>query len=76
MDHADNWKQKKPQPFEDKAEVIAGGGEDGVDGVGFGPCEIVAVHAMAVLEVADDGFDSEAASDLCLDRERHAARLA
>ena len=58
---ADDQAQEKPQPVEEEAEVEVGGGQDGVDGVALRTGEIVAIHAMAVLDVADDGLDGEAA---------------
>ena len=76
QDQTCNQAQKKPQPVEEEAEVVSGGGEDGVDGVALGTGEVVAVHAVAVLDVADDGLDGGAAAHLALDSGRHAALLA
>jgi len=45
---------KKPDPFEDEAEVVAGSGEDGVDGIAVAVGEVIAVHTVTVLEVTDD----------------------
>ena len=58
---------KKPDPFEDEAEVVAGGGEDGVDGVALFVSEVVSLHAVAVLEVSDDRLDGGAAFHEALD---------
>ena len=76
QDHADDQAQEKPQPVEEEAEVVSGGGEDGVDGVALLPSEIIAVHAVAVLDVTDDGLDGGATAHLTLDGRRHAALLA
>jgi hypothetical protein len=45
---------QKCQPFDDAAEVVAGGGEDGVGGVALGPGEVVSAHAMLGLGVSDN----------------------
>lgn len=42
---------KKREPPEEQAEVVGGGGEDGVDGIAAGMGEIIAVHPML-------GFDT------------------
>ena len=47
--------------------------EDSVDGIALGACEIVAVHAVAVLDVADDRFDGGTPLHLAFDGGRHAA---
>lgn len=44
-------------PLEQKLEVVADGGEKRVDGIALLSGEIVAVHAMLVLEMPDDGLD-------------------
>jgi hypothetical protein len=49
--------QQKPEPADQAAEVVAGGGEDGVGGVAPTVPEIVAAHAVLGFEMADDGFD-------------------
>ena len=36
------------------AEVVSGGGEDGVDGIAVAVGEIVAADAVLILDVADD----------------------
>ena len=51
-------KPKNPDPLEDEAEVVSGGSEDGVDGITLGVSEVIAVHSVARLDVADDWFDS------------------
>ncbi len=50
-------RKRSPQPHEESSEVVAGGGEHGVDGVAAGVGEVIAAHAVMFLEVADDGFD-------------------
>ena len=45
--------QERRQPPQEEVEVEAGGGEDGVDAVAVLGLEVVAVHAMVGLEVAD-----------------------
>ena len=54
--------QKDRQPGQQSAEVIAGGGEDGVGGVAGGVGEVVATHAVLGLEMADAGLDRGAAA--------------
>lgn len=49
--------QKAPQPGEESSEVVACGGKHRVDRVAVRSLEIVAVHAMIGLGVADDRFD-------------------
>ena len=45
----------------------AGSGEHGVDAVAIAAREIVAAHAVILLEVADDGFDGGATAHLAAD---------
>jgi len=67
--------QKKPDPFEDEAEVVTGGGEDGVDSVALGMGEAIAVHAVVIFEMPDDRVDGRAALHLAIDGGRDAAHL-
>ena len=67
--------QKQPQPRQQTAEVVAGGGEQGVDGVAFGALEIVAVYAVVRFGVADDGLDRRASAQIALDGVSDAAFL-
>ena len=60
-------RQQKGQPFEQAAEVVAGGGEDGVCGVAVGAGEIVPAHAVLGLGVSDDRFDRRAAAEFAFD---------
>ena len=75
-EHRQHEAQEKPQPGEEEAEVVAGGGEDGVDGIALGSSQIIALHAMLILDVADERFDCGAAPHLAFDGGRHAAFLA
>ena len=68
--------QQDPQPGEEEAEVITGGGKDSVDGVAGGMRQVVAVHAVLGLEMADDGLDRRTASHLALDLRCHTPLLA
>ena len=36
--------QQKPQPADEEAEVVSGGGEDGIDGITLAIAEIVAAY--------------------------------
>jgi hypothetical protein len=42
-------------------EVVADGGEDGIDTVAIAALEVVAAHAVLALDVADDRLDGDAA---------------
>jgi len=66
---------KKPDPFWDEAEVVACGGEDGVDGIAVAVGEVIAVHAVSVLEMTDDRFDGGAAFHEAFDGRGDAAFL-
>ena len=44
---------QKAEPPDEEAEVVSGGGQDGVDCVADRMGEIVAAHAMLGLEMAD-----------------------
>ena len=57
-------------------EVVAGGGEDGVDGIAGVVCKIIAAHAVLGLEMADDWLDGGAAPQLAFDLRRDPALLA
>src|SRR5262249_58208625 len=66
---------KKPQPCEEAAKVVAGGGEHGVDGVAAGMGEVIAAHAVVFLEVAADGLNGGTPFEFGLDLRRDAALL-
>jgi hypothetical protein len=68
--------QQKSQPGEKATEVVAGGGEHGVDGVAACMGEVIAAHAGVFLEVTDDRLDGGASFELALDLRRDAALLA
>src|SRR5262249_52714779 len=68
--------QQKPQPCEEAAEVVARGGEHGVDGVAAGVGKVIAAHAVVFLEMADDGFNGGTPFELAFDLRRDAALLA
>ena len=68
-----NRAQTKPQQVDEDVRVVAGGGEDGV---ALLTGELVAVNGVAVLDMADDGFNGGTAAHLALNSGRHAARLA
>ena len=67
--------QQKTEPADEAAEVVTDGGENGVVEVAVAVGEIVAVHSVLVLGMADDGFDGGAASHLSLDLRGHPALL-
>ena len=73
VDRADQEsEQQKPEPAEEEAEVVAGRGENGVDGVALAVPEIVAAHAVLGFEMTDDGLDGGSPAHLALDLGRHA----
>ena len=49
--------QQKPEPADEAAEVVAGSGEDGVEGIALLVGTIIAAHAVLGFEMADDGLD-------------------
>jgi hypothetical protein len=59
-EHRDEGTPKRGEPAEEQGEVVAGGGEDGVDAVAFASFEIISVHAVLGLDMADDGLDGGA----------------
>jgi hypothetical protein len=59
--------EQEHDPPDQAAEVVADGGEDGVVGVTVAAGEIVAIHAVLALEMADDGLDGGTASHLAFD---------
>ena len=46
---------QKPQPGEQETEVIACGGEDGIDGVAGGMRQVIAAHAVLTFEIKQVG---------------------
>ena len=59
--------QKRLQPFEDEAEVVADGGQHGVGVVAVLPLEVVAAEMACGLHVSDHRLDGRAAPELALD---------
>src|ERR1700682_6742014 len=68
--------QQKAEPADQAAEVVADSGEDGVGSLPPPVPEIVAVHSVLGLEVADDGLDGGPAAQFALDPGRHPSLLA
>src|SRR3546814_17033428 len=66
-DRQEQGTQECFQPADEEAEVVAGGGEDGVGVVAVAALEIVALHAVLGLDVADDGLDGGAPFHLSAD---------
>src|SRR5258708_38796701 len=62
-----DYGHQESQPFEQAAEVVASGGEDGVSGVAMSSGEVVSAHAMLGLDVSDDRFDRGAAPPVAFD---------
>jgi hypothetical protein len=52
--YRDQGTQKLCQPAQEEAEVVTGGGEDGIDAVALTALEMVAVRAVFDFEMADD----------------------
>src|SRR5215510_468024 len=67
---ANSKRSKLLEPAQEQAEVVAGSGEHGVDAIAIAAGEIVAAHAVILLEVADDGFDGGAPAHLAADGRR------
>src|SRR5260370_35552855 len=70
------FEQQKPQPSDEEAEVVAGGGQKRVDGIALAVAQIVTAHAVLGFEMADDGLDSGPSAHLTLDLRRDAQLLA
>src|SRR5437763_3078104 len=68
--------QKPSQPAQEEAEVVAGGGEHGIDAVAVASLEIIAAHSVLGLDMADDRLDRSAAFHLAADRFGDPANLA
>ena len=60
----------------EQAEVVAGGGENGVDAVAVAALEMVATHSVVVLEMADHRLDGGTTPHLAADGFGDAANLA
>ena len=72
----DDGAQKESQPAEQQAQVVTGGGQEGVHAIAREAGEVVAVHSMVALHMADHRFDRRAASHLPADGTADPARLA
>ncbi len=72
---SDDDTQELCEPSQQQAEVVAGRGENGVDAVAEASLEIISVHAVLGLDVADDGLDSRATLHLATDGSGDAADL-
>ena len=59
--------QQNLEPPDQEAEVVADGGEYGVDGVAGAVSEIIAAHAVLGLEMADDRLDGGPPLELAFD---------
>jgi len=46
--------QKPRQPAQEEAEVVAGGGEHGIDAIAVAPLQIIATHTVLGLGMARD----------------------
>ena len=68
--------QQKPEPADQAAEVVAGGGKDGIVGIALAEPEIVATHAVLGFEMADNGLDGRPAAQFAFDLGRHPSLLA
>ena len=55
---------------------MSDGGEDCVDAVALGSSQVIALHTMLILDVADKRLDGGAASHLAFDGGCHSALLA
>ena len=65
---ADN---KRLNPARRPAEVVADGGEHGIDRVAGQACEMIAAYSVFGLGMADDRLDRRPSSHLALDRWGH-----
>ena len=66
---------QKAEPPDEAAEVVAGGGEDGIVGIAVSEPEIIAAHAVLGFEMADDGLDGGPAAQFALDLRCHPSLL-
>jgi hypothetical protein len=67
--------QKLLQPAQEQREVVAGGGEHGVGTVTLATLEIIAVHAVIALQMADHRLDGRAAAHLATNGSGDASHL-
>ncbi len=64
IEYVDEGTQKRLEPAQEQAEVIAGGCEHSVDTVAVAAFEVIAIHAVLGLHMADDGLDGRSALHL------------
>ena len=74
-ERAENERTKKRQPSQEPSEVVANGGEDGVDGIAGGVRQMIAAHAVISFQVSDHRLDRRAPPHEPFYRVRHAALL-
>jgi hypothetical protein len=74
--HPHQGAQKPLEPTQEQIEVVALGGEHGIDAVAVAAFEIIAAHPVLGLDVPNDRLDSDAATHLAADRGGDAAHLA
>lgn len=63
------------QPLGQASEVMAGGGQYGIDAVSLAAFEIIPVQSMVFLEMPDNGFNGGAAPEFAFDLSVDAALL-
>jgi hypothetical protein len=68
--------KKAPQPFEQEAEVVAGGGEQHIDLVAFDAFEVIVAEMTFVLVMPDERFNNGPALQFLFNGSRHPALLA
>lgn len=73
---SDQGAQKVLEPSQEQSEVVAGGGEDGVDSVTVAALEVVAFHAVFGLDAANHRLDRGPALYLAANGLGHPACLA
>lgn len=57
-EHREKGAQKPFQRAQEEGEIVAGGGENGVDAVAAAAFAMIAAHAVLGLQVADDRLDA------------------
>src|SRR5947208_3029307 len=68
--------QKPREPAQEEAEVVAGGGEHGIDAIAVAPLQIIAAHTVLGLGMTDDWFDGGSPPHLAANGFRDAPNLA
>jgi hypothetical protein len=67
---AQQKQQKIPQPPEQQSDIMASGGEDGVDGITVGSGEMISFQKAIAFSVADHRFDGVPPLELPFDSGR------